>query len=347
MQQRRQVLQVRALVQDIFAHRYTDCLMGESPAIAFSPVALDRPEVRALRDSACMGALPRRDRLCAVWYRDQRWFLLLQALLRNSAWVNGTALPLSVAELATLSGMSGQAVLLALRQARDGGDFTSDRAMSDRRRLLMEPSAAVRDLAEWRRYEFTRAAATYAGREDPSPRLTPDAAVAWRRLFIESTFTLASMGPNRAAQFGVSMRAFLLWDMLLDGPQRTVDFVPRHAARLRTSNQTIRNRLAWLRQHGWLEQQELLVATPMAAERFSAMVGVFDGRVRRVLDLLEMLAEHPWLAECLKPGPHDARGAQWEMCRYQVEAQEGTATPAAPDRSGAWCRQACALLPPR
>ncbi len=293
---------LRGLVRAASSLRYLDCLNGWLPDQPIPQVDLREPRVRAVRDHPRYRFMLRTDPLGRFWFRDWRHFVLFHALLRDTAWANGTARPLSVDVLARLSGLTPQTVGLVLKQARESGDFVLRSAAHDRRRLIAEPSRAVQELANWRRDAHTALLAAYVGRADPTPRLPPAARLAWRRFYIEQTFTMSADVGARPGHMLRRSFLFILWDLLLDGPQAPATYIPDAARRLLVSTQTIRNEISWLRQHGWIEPEETLVATPMAGQRFAAMMGTVHLRAHLELDLLEMLVARPALAGVLLPG---------------------------------------------
>lgn len=314
-----EVRSLRGLVEEIAALRFLDALCGDTPTIAFRPADPADPRFRLLRDLPGMGARPRADRLARLWLRDHRRCILFHAIIRSSAWLNDRPISLTVAELARLSALSAQSVMLILAEARNAGEIVTARAEPDRRRLLIEPGAALRALADQRRHAHTGLAAELTGRADPSPRLTGEAEHAWRRLHAELSVNKLGPGVDRGRRLAVARRALLLWDLVTEGPQRTRDFLPRQQIRSRASRQTICNHLAWLRAEGWLAAGEPLTATPFAHRRFAAMLGTFEACAQRVLDLLDLLAERPRDAACIVLPPRlTACPASWLRCRWRV-----------------------------
>lgn len=323
------IQRTRDLVAQVRALRFLDALYGDTPAAPFAPADPGDPRYRMLRGLPGMGARPRGGQSTQIWLRDHRRCILFHTLIRSSAWVNGAPISLTVAELARLSGLSVQSILLALRDARATGEFTSVRAEADRRRLVLEPSAALRALADARRNAYARVASELTGRADPTPRLTPAAEQAWRRLYAELCVNKVGGAAARGSRLSLAARALLLWDLVTDGPQLLRLFIPVQQERRQASRQTILNHLAWLRAHGWLEPGDPLVPTALARARFSAMLGVFEACAHRVLDLLELLAEAPAVAGCVSLPPDDAISPRlWVRCRI-------TAGVAATGRSGA------------
>lgn len=310
------LLRLRDLLAQIRALRHLDALCGDPPAVPFSAADPADPRFRPLRALPGMGTRPVGDRLARIWLRDHRRCILFHALLRSSAWMNGTACSLTVAELARLSGLSVQSVLLALRDARLAGDFIADRAAEDRRRLALEPAPALRALAEARRRAYLAAACALTGRPDPTSQLTAEAAHAWRRLYAELCVNKVGGAEPRRARLATAARALLLWDLVVEGPQPLRLFVPAQRQRRQASRQTIMNHLAWLRARGWLEPGDPLVPTALARARFGAMLGVFETGAQRVLDLLELLAAEPALAACVALPAEDAVSPRpWLRCR--------------------------------
>lgn len=275
--------------------------------------------LRHFEGCVCLGAMPPRQQLARIWFKDQRWVLLFNALIRSSSWIAERPVPLRVAELAHLSGLSGQSVLLALRQAREAGDFVSARADADRRRLVMEPSEQIRSLALWQRDTFLVAITSLTGRADPTRRLPPEAERAWSRLFFEASFTAVGWSCRRAASLSTVDRALLLWDLIKGGPQGSAQFVGRQVALGRASRQTIRNHLAWLREGGWLAPGKLLVPSDMARRRFATMLDAFERRAHLMLDLLEALAADPGISPCLRARAGlEGWPEGWEPCRIRL-----------------------------
>lgn len=345
-----EVLRARDLVEQIASLRFLDALYGDRPDVPVTPADPAEPRFRMLRALPGLGARAKGDPLTQIWLRDHRRCILFHTLVRSSAWMNGTAASLSVAELARLAGLSVQSVQLALRDARLAGDFVSARAEEDRRRLVLEPSPALRALADARRRNYVTVACQLTGRPDPTPRLTGQAEHAWRRLYAEMCVNKTGRSAARGRRLAVASRALLLWDLVVDGPQPATLFMRRQQERVRVSRQTILNHLAWLRVEGWLGPGEPLTPTALARERFSAMLGVFEACAHRVLDLLELLAERPQVAACILPPP---RGAPcpyaWSRCRCSVSPGHPPqlAPRARRDRGPAFCAaEECPLLPP-
>lgn len=311
----------RRLVEQISALRFLDALYGDRPDVPFTPADLAEPRFRVLRALPGMGARARGDLLTHIWLRDHRRCILFHTLVRSSAWMNGTAASLSVAELARLSGLSLQSVQLALRDARLAGELVSVRAEQDRRRLEFEPSPALCALADARRRAYVSVACQLTGRPDPTPRLGAEAVHGWRRLYAEVCVNKTSLAGSRGRRLTLANRVLLLWDLVFDGPQPTTRFVPRQQERAQVSRQTILNHLAWLRAEGWLKPGEPLTPTPLAHERFSMMLGVFEACAQRVLDLLELIAEQPDVAGCILPPPGGAAFPRaWLRCRCTVSS---------------------------
>lgn len=345
----RDFVRARDLVEQIAALRFLDGLYGDRPDVPFTPADASEVRFRALRALPAMGARAKGDPLVHIWLRDHRRCILFHTLIRSSAWLNGTAASLSVAELARLSGLSVQSVQLALRDARLAGDFVSMRAEDDRRRLVLEPSPALRALADARRRNYVTVACQLTGRPDPTPRLSDAAGHAWRRLHAELCVNKTGRSAARGQRLTLANRALLLWDLVTDGPQPATLFVPRQQERAQVSRQTILNHLAWLRAEGWLCPGEPLTPTPLARERFSIMLGVFEACAQRVLDLLELLAERPSVAACILLPPRGTTcPPSWLRCRCAVSPtrQAPLATPGRRPVRLAFCAVPdCPLLP--
>lgn len=345
----RDFVRARSLVEQVSALRFLDALYGDRPDVPFTPADPAEPRFRILRALPGMGARTRGDPLAQIWLRNHRRCILFHALIRSSAWLNGTAASLSVAELARLSGLSVQSVQLALRDARLAGDLVALRAEDDRRRLVFEPSPALRALADARRRNYVAIACQLTGRPDPTPRLTEAAEHAWRRLHAEFCVNKTGRSAARGRRLTVASRALLLWDLVMDGPQPAPLFVPRQQERAQVSRQTILNHLAWLRAEGWLAPGEPLTPTALARERFGMMLGVFEACAQRVLDLLELLAEQPGVAACiLLPPTATSCPRTWPRCRCAVsDARPAVPTPLArrPVRLSFCAAPDCPLLP--
>lgn len=343
------IVRARHLVEQIAALRYLDALYGDRPEVPFAPADPTEPRFRILRALPGMGTRARGDPLTHIWLRDHRRCILFHTLLRSSAWMNGTAASLSVAELARLSGLSVQSVQLALRDARLAGDLVSVRAEQDRRRLEVEPSPALRALADARRRNYLNVACQLTGRPDPTPRLSAEAAHAWRRLYAEMCVNKTGRSAARGRRLTVANRALLVWDLVADGPQPATRFVPRQQERAQVSRQTILNHLAWLHAEGWLSPGEPLTPTPFARERFSLMLGVFEACAQRVLDLLDLLALQPGVAACILLPPRAATCPRsWLRCRCTVSSASPPplATPVRREAGLALCAAPdCPLLP--
>lgn len=343
------IVRARSLVEQIAALRYLDALYGDCPNVPVTPADPTEPRFRVLRALPGMGTRARGDPLAQIWLRDHRRCILFHTLVRSSAWMNGTAASLSVAELARLSGLSVQSVQLALRDARLAGDLVSVRAEHDRRRLEFEPSPALRALADARRRHYVNVACQLTGRPNPTPRLSAEAVRAWRRLYAEMCVNKTGCSAARGRRLTLAGRALLVWDLVADGPQPATRFVPRQQERAQVSRQTIPNHLAWLRAEGWLCPGEPLTPTPLARERFSLMLGVFEACAQRLLDLLELLAEQPDAAACILLPPGGATCPRsWLRCRCTVSSASPPplAMPGHREAAIAFCAAPdCPLLP--
>lgn len=344
------IVRARHLVEQIAALRYLDALYGDRPEVPFALADPTEPRFRVLRALPGMGTRARGDPLAQIWLRDHRRCILFHTLVRSSAWMNGTAASLSVAELARLSGLSVQSVQLALRDARLVGDLVSVRAEHDRRRLEFAPSPELRTLADARRRHYVDVACQLTGRPDPTPRLSAEGVRAWRRLYAEICVNKTGRSAARGRRLTLAGRALLVWDLVADGPQPTTRFMPRQQERAQVSRQTIPNHLAWLRAEGWLCPGEPLTPTPLARERFSLMLGVFEACAQRVLDLLDLLAEQPGVAACILLPPGGATCPRsWVRCRRTVSSASlpSPATPGRREAGLALCAVPdCPLLPP-
>jgi hypothetical protein len=94
---------------------------------------------------------------------------------------------------------------------------------------------------------------------------------------------------------------FLMFDLLLDGPQRVRDLVPRAAERLWVTGVTIRSALYRAAALGWVEGDRVVAATQMTRDRYGRAASAFLLRWHLVFDVIEALAEDPLKAEGLIP----------------------------------------------
>jgi len=277
---------VRQLRTLRFVHFFGD------PASAAPAPHLDfaDPRLQAVRHSPFMTLYLRRDRHARFWFREARFYALFLTLMGASRWLAGTPVPVSVRDLAARSGLSVPTVCAMLKRAETTGDFTRHTYAPDQRRQIFEPSAhciaALRDLVR----DFTAMAAAYTGTPDPLAAPHGAAPADLYRFFVEQTLDNLSLLKRLDQKVDRKAFAFLIWDLLAEGPAYMRDFVPLQACRLAVTHQTVRNVLARAAATGWLERGEPLVASAMARGVFGAMLVTMEARWALMLDVMAHIA---------------------------------------------------------
>ncbi len=268
----------------------------------------DLAGLASLSRSPCMGGTAALSGLFRVWYKDIRWTLLLKSILLNSAWANGLARPSIARELSLHSGLSVPAVLLAIRDAKQTGDFEVTRFSADRRVNVLEPSEAVIALSTMLRDGYLRAVKAHFHRDLDTGAAALPLERGWRRIYLDLVLNRTGFTRERSQRLVAAQRIFTLWPIVLGERISHGDFVEQVSRDNQLSAQTIRNRVQWLREAGWLEAGDRLALTALAERRFRAMARTFWRRGQHVLDLLEVLRAAPMMADAISTDTSNRRG---------------------------------------
>lgn len=285
------------LVGRILRLHWAACADGTVLPEGPPPADVGAPVIRRLMADPRIRYMSWRDRHARFWLRENAYVLLLTGIALHSSWLNGAARPVVLGDLPGLSGLSERMVRSTLQQAIATGDLV--RVPAGARATRLDVSATVAAAIEERSAGYLRAVAEAL--ERPVPDLSPTARRAVERL--RCLMILTSFGPPGTPperQFFRRSFAYLVLDLLLEGPRPRAAMVAEAAERNGLTRMTIRNTLARAERAGWLTQGDTVAATPMARERVGRMAAGLIRRMELLLDLMAMLAREPPLARALE-----------------------------------------------
>jgi hypothetical protein len=241
---------------------------------------------RAFRESAFVGNFLHQSALERFWLSDLRRLYLFLYLIRESAWMRGTAGRFPFALVAMRSQLSLARLSQLLEMAHATGDFHRSRDPRDARQYVFEPSDRAIALFERLLDEFHKDAPLLVGR---NPIAIPAAGRdrhAHQLAFIDAV--LRFLGGLDLGDRGVGSLSFMLamLDLHLHSPLATTDLIRREAQRLHVTCVTIRNLLRRAEQRDWLHRDRRMLSLSARGQRrilagMEAVEGGGAGRAAR------------------------------------------------------------------
>lgn len=287
---------IQEKIRELMGLHWLDCLSGwRAPGVA-QPLSLHDQRVLALRNHRRFASSLRTDRIGRFWHRERRLSVVFSVLMLRSAVFNGgTTVPVTLQELAAISGLSAKTVQAAIERAAATGDLLKGRAQRDGRLLVLEPAPRLLMEAEQWRTEFMDMASAFIGRRNPLHDLSPTAQWESARLLLAMATT--SFSAEKAQEYPQETRRsffFLMLDLLVDGPQPQRGFVGIAARRLSVTPMTVRNVIGRARELGWLAAGTDLVPTDLARERFGFALATLECKWNLLFDVIETMARVRW-----------------------------------------------------
>lgn len=279
---------------------WMSCFLGVEPP-GITPLDMDDPRVAWLRQQPRWRYMLQTDRFSRFWLRELYFTQFTFAVEYHSIALNAAPVPVTLREIARLSGISVAKAQEMLEAAERTGDIIKLRSPADGRLMVLDLSPEFEAALMRRHRQFFALMAGFTGRADPLARLSPPAWAELRRRILHANLHVS--GRVSAMGSGETRRTFLylIQDLFVDGPVLARDFTAVEAERLGVTAVTIRNTLAFARQQGWIEPGPLLVPTAKARRRYGLALATLEVRYNAWLEIAELLIEEPALAPLLRP----------------------------------------------
>ncbi len=274
------------------------CLDGAILPGGPPPISFDRSDVQRLGRHRLVRMFFGPDQTSRFWLRERAYVALLSVLALHSRWLAEQPRPLSSSTLAAHSGLSERMVRLTLNQGVETGDIAKGVVGANRRQRYYDLTPRL--IHTLQRLEDERIALMAQGIGRRNPCLPEPALLALYRL--RFAMMLTASGPSGTpgeTEINRRVPCFLMFDLLLDGPQRLRDLVPRAAERLGVSTVTIRTTLRRAATLGWVEGDNVIAATALTRDRFGRAGAAFLLRWHLVFNVMEALEKRPHQAEGL------------------------------------------------
>ncbi len=253
------------------------------------PAASPRPHerdarFRSFRDGAFVASFLRQSAMERFWLSDLRRFYLFLYLMRESAWMRGTAGRFPFALVAMRTQLSLARLSQLLEMAHATGDFRRQRDPRDARQYIFEPSERAIALFERLVDDFHADAPALLERTPVSLARAGRERRAQQLLFIDAV--LRFLGGLDLGDRGVGSLSFMLamLDLHLHSPLATTDLIRREADRLHVTCVTIRNLLRRAEERDWLQRdRRMLSLSQQGRRRIHAGMEAFEALVAEVL----------------------------------------------------------------